>query len=60
MKLICQFLYLICGFLFFRRLEKVFKEERNKDKEGNRYNEPVTVERNRDDEILGFDLGFVG
>ena len=30
-----QFLYLIYGYLFFRCLEKVFKEERNKNKEGN-------------------------
>ena len=34
-KLIYQFLYLIYGFLFFRCLEKVFEEERNKNKDGN-------------------------
>ena len=31
-KLIYQFLYLINGYLFFRCLEKVFEEERNKNK----------------------------
>ena len=30
-----QFLYLIYGYLFFRNLEKVFKEKRSKNKEGN-------------------------
>ena len=30
-----QFLYLIYGYLFFRCLEKVFKEEKSKNKEGN-------------------------
>ena len=32
-KLLYQFLYLVYGYLFFRCLEKVFKEERNKNKE---------------------------
>ena len=35
MKLIYQFLDLTYCFLFFRYLEKVFKEEINKNKEGN-------------------------
>ena len=30
-----QFLYLSYGYLFFRCLEKVFEEERSKNKEGN-------------------------
>ena len=59
MKLIYQFLFLIYCFSFFRRLEKGFEEERNKNKDGNSgYNKLVTVERGRDDEIL--DLVFVG
>ena len=29
MKLICQFLHSNNGYLFFRRLERVFEEERN-------------------------------
>ena len=43
--------------------EKGFEEERNKNKDGNSrgfYNKLVTVERDWDDEILGFDLAFVG
>ena len=63
MKLLYQSLYLIYGYLFFRCLEKVFKEERNKNKEGEQascYNKLVTVERDRDDGILGFELPFVG
>ena len=61
MKLIYQFLYLIYCFLFFRCLEKGFEEERNKKKDENRcYNKIFTVERDWDDEILGFDLVFVG
>ena len=32
MKLLYQFLYLIYGFLFFRCPEKVFEQERNKNK----------------------------
>ena len=62
MKLIYQLLYLIYGYLIFRCLEKVFEEERNKNKEENSggcYNK-VTIERDRDDEILRFDLAFVG
>ena len=35
MKLIYQFLYPNNGYLFFRCLERVFEEERNKSKEGN-------------------------
>ena len=35
-------------FLFFRCLEKVFKKERNKNRDGNRcYDKLVTVERDR-------------
>ena len=34
-KLIYQFLYLINSYLLFRCLEKVFKEDRNKNKKGN-------------------------
>ena len=34
-KLIYQSLYLTNGYLFFRCLEKLFEEERNKNKEGN-------------------------
>ena len=64
MKLIYQFLYLIYCFLFFRRYEKDFEEERNKNKDGNSrgvtYNKLLTVEREWDDEILGFDVVFAG
>ena len=63
MKLIYQLLYLVYCFLFFRCREKGFEEERNKNKDGNSrgfYNKLVTVERDWDDEILGFDLVFVG
>ena len=35
MKLIYQFLYPNNGYLFFRYLERIFEEERNKNKEGN-------------------------
>ena len=68
MKLIYQFLYLINGYLFFRCLEKVFEEERNENKKGNSrgvtttqlpYKEDRKL-KDRNDEILGFDLVFVG
>ena len=55
MKLIYQFLYLINGYLFFRCLiEEVFEEEKNENKKGNR------KLKDRNDEILDFDLVFVG
>ena len=67
MKLIYQFLCLICGYLFFRCFDKVFEEQRNVNKEGN--SRAVTTShlpqkkdkkvKNQDDEILGFDLVFV-
>ena len=55
-KPIYQVLHLIYGYLFFRSVETVFEEEKNKNKEGNRR------DRNddRNDEILGSDLAFVG
>ena len=51
--------------MFFRCLEKVFEEERKKTKDGNSQgvttsNKLVTLERDQNDEILRFDLIFVG
>ena len=65
-RLIYQFLHLIYGYLFFRCFEKFLEEERNENKEGN--SRSVTIRqlpqkedrKDRDDEILGFDLAFVG
>ena len=68
MKLIYHFFYLINGYLFFRCLEKVFKKERNENIKGNsggvttsqlRSKEDGKL-RDRNDEIRGFDLVFVG
>ena len=67
LKLMYQFLFLINGYLFFRCLEKVFEEERN----GNRkwksrdisktwWPKEDRKEKDRNDEISGFDLVFVG
>ena len=50
-------------FLFFRCREKDFQEDRNKKKgwkQSRFYNMLVSVERDRDAEILDFDLVFVG
>ena len=65
-RLIYQFLHLIYGYLFFRCFEKFLEEERNENKERN--SRSVTIRqlpqkedrKDRDDEILGFDLAFVG
>ena len=62
MKIIYQFSYLINGYLFFRCFEEVFEEERNENKEGNSRGATVKDMKLKDqnDEILGFDLVFVG
>ena len=68
MKLIYQFLYLINGYLFFRSLEKVFKEERNENEKRNSRGATSTYLpkkedrklKDQNDETLGFDLVFVG
>ena len=65
-KLIYQFLYLSNFYLFYRCLEKVFKEERNQNKKGNsrgvttnmiRWKENRKV-KDQNNEILGFDLMY--
>ena len=57
-----QFLYLIYGYLFFRCLEKVFEEKKARiKKEIVEVLQQASYRRKRsDDEIRGFDLGFVG
>ena len=63
-KLIYQFLYLIYGYLFFRCFEKVFKEERNENKEGNSRGITTSQLPQKEDwkvkdldfEILGYEL----
>ena len=63
-----QFLFLINGYLFFRCLEKVFEEERNVNKKeisrgittSYRLEKKDRKVKDRNDEILGFDLVFVG
>ena len=58
MKLIYQFLYLIC----FCSLDASKQSLKNKETRtvARRYNMLVTVARDWDDEIIGFDLAFVG
>ena len=58
MKLIYQFLFVINGYLFFKCLEKFFEEERDENKKGN--SQGVRKLKDRNDEILDFDLVFVG
>ena len=53
-KLMHQLLCLINGYLFFSFLEQVFDDEKN----GNRKKTPES--KRSGDEILGFDLVFVG
>ena len=67
-SVICQFLCLINGYLFFRCLEKVIEEDRSRNKERNSRGVATTQLtqkedrklKDRDDEIRGFDLVFVG
>ena len=54
MKLMHQLLCLINGYLFFSFLEQVFDDEKN----GNRKKTPES--KRSGDEILGFDLVFIG
>ena len=63
-----QFLYPNNEYLFFKYLEKVFEEEKNGNREQN--SRGVTTSywpqkkdrkvKNRNDEILAFDLVFIG
>ena len=66
-KRIHQFLYLIYGYIFFRRLEKFIEEERDENKERNSrgvitrwlLQDDGRKVKDRNDEILGIDLLFV-
>ena len=68
MKLINFYISFINSYLFFRCLEKVFEKEKNENKKGKiravttNYTQQKEGRKVKDrgDEILGFDLVFVG